>query len=88
MKKTDEVKEISITPFNASDEFSDASLKLKGEQEIDLKEGESTFKFDVENYELGIQTETENMPSIANSDKGQHIHVIIDNEPYSAHYEE
>ena len=27
------------------------------------------------------------MPSIANSDKGQHIHVIIDNEPYSAHYE-
>ncbi|MGO3690904.1 MAG: hypothetical protein ACTJF0_10640 [Psychroflexus halocasei] len=87
MKKTGEAKKISITPFNASDEFSDASLKLKGEQEIDLKEGESTFKFDVENYELGIQTETENMPSIANSDKGQHIHVIIDNEPYSAHYE-
>lgn len=86
VKKTSEVKEISITPFNASDKLSDASLKLKGEQEIDLKKGESTFKFDVENYELGTQTEIDNMPQIANSDKGQHIHVIIDNEPYSAHY--
>ena len=42
---------------------------------------------DVENYELGIQTETERASEIANSAKGQHAHIILDNDPYFADYE-
>jgi hypothetical protein len=42
---------------------------------------------DVENYELGIQTETPRAKEIANSAKGQHVHIILDNDPYFADYE-
>jgi hypothetical protein len=42
---------------------------------------------DVENYVLGVQTETERAKEIANSDKGQHAHIILDNDPYMADYE-
>ena len=47
---------------------------------------ESEFLFDVKNYELGAQTKPGFNYSLANSSKGQHIHLIINNEPYSAHY--
>ena len=49
-------------------------------------DNEYEFSFELEEYELGIQTETEYDYHLANSDKGQHIHFIINNEPYSAHY--
>ena len=42
---------------------------------------------EVENYELGVQTDTERAKEIANSDKGQHAHIILDNDPYMADYE-
>jgi hypothetical protein len=45
------------------------------------------FNFDVKNYELGVITADANDRGIANSAKGQHIHLILDNEPYSAHYD-
>ncbi|MGO1729359.1 MAG: hypothetical protein ACTHY4_07100 [Flavobacteriaceae bacterium] len=86
MKETKKAQKIKLTPFTVSEKFPDASLKLEGEEQISLKEGESTFKFNVKDYELGAQTNRNKIPQIANSDKGQHIHVIIDNEPYSAHY--
>ena len=47
---------------------------------------EVAFDFMVEGYELGAQTEGARM-NLANSAKGQHIHLIIDNDPYSAHYD-
>lgn len=86
MKETKKPQKIMLTPLTASEKFPDASLKLEGEEVINLKEGESTFKFDVKDYELGAQTGRNKIAQVANSDKGQHIHVIIDNEPYSAHY--
>lgn len=43
---------------------------------------------DVENYELGIQTDTQRASEIANSPKGQHAHIILDNDPYFADYED
>lgn len=50
--------------------------------------GEVDFTFEVGDYELGAQTEKNGAASmLANSDKGQHIHYIMDNDPYSAHYE-
>jgi hypothetical protein len=48
---------------------------------------EVEFNFAVDNYQLGAQTDSPNAKKLANSGKGQHIHFILNNEPYSAHYE-
>ena len=37
-------------------------------------------------YELGMQTLKDFDYQLANSAKGQHIHFIVNNGPYSAHY--
>jgi len=46
------------------------------------------FSFDVAGggYELGSQTSDAPQKMCANSGKGQHIHLIVDNKPYSAQY--
>lgn len=48
--------------------------------------GDVTFKFEVTDYELGVQTPDAGERGIANSGNGQHIHFIVNNGPYSAHY--
>jgi hypothetical protein len=40
-----------------------------------------------ENFETGVQTETDRADQIANSGNGQHFHLILDNGPYMANYE-
>lgn len=92
--KTEEVKEetqessIKLTPFSESPNFEDAMLELNTPNEGDNFEiGEVTFDFNVVNYELGLQTEDAEGKKCANSAKGQHIHLILNNEPYTAHYE-
>lgn len=60
------------------------SIKIKNKQN---GYGEVNFNFNVSNYELGVITKSENTSLLANSNKGQHIHFILDNQPYSAHYE-
>ena len=47
---------------------------------------ESKFSFNIENYDLGLQTSKNFDYQLANSAKGQHIHFIVNNGPYSAHY--
>lgn len=42
---------------------------------------------ETENFEPGTQTETGRAKEIANSENGQHFHLILDNEPYMANYE-
>ncbi|WP_240333397.1 hypothetical protein [Salinibacter ruber] len=42
---------------------------------------------EAENFEAGIQTDTERASEIANSGNGQHFHIIVDNQPYMANYE-
>lgn len=89
-KETTEEKEVnSITLVKApsSPQFPEASL-----EKIDMTSisSDSTYavdySFDVKNYELGVQTEDAATRGIANSGKGQHIHFIVNNGPYSAHY--
>jgi len=82
----EEVK-ISIAPLSESPAYSDASLILDTPNEMKLPVGEADFNFGLENYELGIQTDSPNAQKLANSGKGQHIHFILNNMPYSAHYE-
>ena len=82
-----ETSEIRIYPKPEIAEFPEAELILEQPMSGTLVEGnEVAFEFMVNGYELGAQTEEARM-GLANSDKGQHIHLIIDNDPYSAHYE-
>ncbi len=48
--------------------------------------GAVQFDFGVTNYELATQTIDAETRGCANSGKGQHIHLILNNQPYYAHY--
>ena len=77
--------EVTITKVSGSPEYVNAKLSL---EEPIINEDGYEFSFDVINYELGMQTLKNFEYSLANSAKGQHIHFIVNNDPYSAHYEE
>ena len=51
-----------------------------------LAVGTNNFEFEVQGYDLGNQTPDATQKSCANSAKGQHIHFIVNNEPYNAFY--
>lgn len=72
---------IQIMPFPNSTEFGDAKLKS-----MDYKNGKFIFSYSGTDYKLGVQTPDADRLMCANSEQGQHIHVIVDNEPYYASY--
>jgi len=74
--------QIKIYEAPPSQEFPDAHI-----ESWEYKDG--TFKFVIggESYQLGVQTPDAPQRMCANSAKGQHIHLIIDNKPYAAKYE-
>ena len=79
---------IKLTKAPLSPQFEQSSLILSDysvKEQTDSKYN-AAFNFEVKNYELGVQTEDADIKGIANSQKGQHIHCIINNGPYSAHY--
>jgi len=77
--------EITITKVKGSPEFPNAKIKLNTPILVD---NGYQFLFDVNQYELGMQTLKDFDYQLANSAKGQHIHFIVNNGPYSAHYED
>ncbi|MEQ9231333.1 MAG: phosphopeptide-binding protein [Cyclobacteriaceae bacterium] len=92
--ETQEVKPtITLTKAPASPQYPDAQLTRVGEgSPVTATSGEETvanqvsYDFSVEGFELGVQTEDAGTRGIANSGKGQHIHFIVNNGPYAAHY--
>lgn len=74
-------KKYTLTPFSPSQSFEVAEIKgmsyTDGKFDFDVAEGD---------YELGVQTEDADQKMCANSGKGQHIHLIVDNAPYAAKY--
>jgi hypothetical protein len=79
---------IKLEKLTDSPAYANAVLRLNEPSDtIPSGEEKVTFDFEVMNYNLGVQTESPNAKLLANSDKGQHIHFILNNEPYSAHYE-
>lgn len=69
-------------------DFPNAKLSLTAPMEgAKLKAGDVQFDFSVADYELAVQTEDAGMRHCANSQKGQHIHYILNNSPYLAKYE-
>jgi hypothetical protein len=79
---------ITVTPLAGSPEYADSSLSLTNIKDGDDLEGPAIpFTFAVANYDLGVQTADAATKGLANSAEGQHIHLILDNHPYSAHYQ-
>jgi hypothetical protein len=80
---------LTLVPMTDSPSFEGAALELHGiDQGSNLEPGPTSMHFAVTNYELGVQTPDAVGKGIANSGDGQHIHLILNNGPYSAHYEE
>ena len=75
----EEGSSITVSEFPASNAFEDAVLRGG-------KYRNGNFIFKVNNYDLGAQTEDAGVKMCANSDKGQHIHLIVDDKPYAASY--
>lgn len=72
----------TLTPFTKSTEYNDAGI-------AGMTYSKGVFEFDIsgQNYQLGQQTPDANNKNCANSGEGQHIHLIIDDQPYAAKYE-
>ncbi|MDW3191725.1 MAG: hypothetical protein R8G66_05150 [Cytophagales bacterium] len=86
--KTEPAPKITLTDdVPASPAYENAKLNL-GSMDITKSDDgfNAKFDFEVSDYELGVQTEGATTRGIANSGKGQHIHFIVNNGPYSAHY--
>lgn len=70
---------------SAAIEGASASIVSPEAEEVVGEEVEAIVE--AENFEPGGQTETERANEIANSENGQHFHLILDNQPYMANYE-
>ena len=80
----EEGNKLVVSQAPASVAFDDARLSL--EMTEGLEGDKMHFHFGIENYELGVQTTDAPDRGCANSAKGQHIHYIMNNAPYKAHY--
>lgn len=80
---------LSISPAPPAPEYSDAMLEMTNPSEgTTLISGDSVeFAYNVTNYELSVPTPDADQKPFAKSDKGQHIHLILNNNPYHAIYE-
>ncbi|MDT0678540.1 hypothetical protein [Autumnicola musiva] len=78
---------IRLEKLTGSVSYPEASLTLQKPTGSSVNSKTIDFDFEVENYELGEQTDSPLASTLANSGKGQHIHLIVNNNPYSAHYE-
>ncbi|NQZ45342.1 MAG: hypothetical protein HRT65_13615 [Flavobacteriaceae bacterium] len=86
--ETEAATGLTLSKLTDSPAYADAALVLNAPADAALPGGgEVNFDFSVTNYELGAQTDSPNAGDLANSGKGQHIHFILNNQPYSAHYE-
>lgn len=79
---------VELTVADSSPEYDGAKLSIQSVSAVaDGDKVNVGFNFNVENYELMSQTADAEAKMCANSAKGQHIHFILDNEPYAALYE-
>jgi len=88
-EKTQGVTSGGITLYKApaSPAYTDATLTHK-EVKMVMQGDTATldYIFGVDKFELGAQTADAATRGIANSADGQHIHFIVNNGPYQAHY--
>ncbi|KAA9331328.1 hypothetical protein F0P96_13840 [Hymenobacter busanensis] len=78
---------IRLTPFTDSPKFPSAGLRLNTPAaNSTVPSGPVAFDYDLTNFQLTKMTGHQHGEEMANSMQGQHIHNIVDNEPYTAHY--
>jgi hypothetical protein len=79
---------LKLYPLEDSPSFNDAILTLNTPGEKgQLKNDKVHFAYDIKNYELSKPTvEGSCAIDCANSGQGQHIHLILNNQPYLAKY--
>lgn len=86
--KTGSTPPVTVTPVSPSPEFPNANIEVAAIGDKNGKDSTKvTFNFTLKNYELKLQTADNGSKNCNNSDKGQHIHFILDNQPYKALYE-
>ena len=79
---------IRLTPFGDSPKFPEAQMQLRAPiAGATLPSGEVPFDYQITNFQLTKMSGGPHMTEMANSMKGQHIHNIVDNQPYTAHYD-
>lgn len=74
-------KAVELAYFEPSTQFPDATING-----FSFKGGKFMFDLQEGDYKLGEQTPDASSKMCANSAEGQHIHVLIDDKPYTAHY--
>ena len=72
----------TLTPFEASKAFNDAAIRA-----MSYKNGTFSTVISGSSYQLGEQTPDAGSKNCANSAEGQHLHLIVDDQPYAAKYE-
>ena len=72
----------TVTPFSQSAAFPDAKI-----DDMAFVNGKFKFGISGDSYQLGVQTPDAGAKMCANSAQGQHIHLIVDDQPYAAKYE-
>jgi hypothetical protein len=80
---------IELVKVAGSPEFPGANLSIVSPSNPgSVNPGSVNFQFEVSGgeYELAAQTNDAETKGCSNSGKGQHIHLIIDNQPYEASY--
>lgn len=78
---------LKLTKVEGSPDFPQAGLKITAPADgAKLKVGANKFTYELSNFELGSQTNSDHTQHCANSAQGQHIHLILNNAPYTAHY--
>jgi hypothetical protein len=78
---------ITLTPFDDSPKFPTAQMRLNTPVAGSTVASPVAFSYDLTNFQLTKMTGSDHSMQMANSMKGQHIHLIIDNQPYIAKYE-
>ena len=78
---------ITLTPLTDSPKMPEAQLQLLSPiSTATLPSGSVNFDYQITNFILTKMSSGMDGKNMANSMKGQHIHNIVDNEPYTAHY--
>ncbi|MCB0650080.1 MAG: hypothetical protein KDC85_02320 [Saprospiraceae bacterium] len=80
-QSTTSEEEYKLVPAPVSTKYDDAKL-----ESMTYKNGRFVFKYSGTDFKLGEQTPDASQMMCANSAQGQHIHLIIDDQPYTAHY--
>jgi hypothetical protein len=80
---------IQIEPLNSPNEFEDAILEWNQPNQLEkFTDNNIHFNYTIKNYQLTAPSKNGfGATHCAQSDKGQHIHLILNNEPYLAKYE-